>query len=76
MKGNEAYVEPVIEGAYYRFTVKAGKPKEVDAATHSCYLGERARHDWGHGCGSCPACRLRAEGWRKYIASSEKHGPA
>ena len=34
-------------------------------STHSCYLGERAiRHDWGHGCGSCPACRLRAEGWR------------
>jgi 7-cyano-7-deazaguanine synthase len=36
-------------------------------ATHSCYLGERAiRHDWGYGCGSCPACRLRAEGWIKY----------
>jgi 7-cyano-7-deazaguanine synthase len=36
-------------------------------ATHSCYLGERAiRHDWGYGCGSCPACRLRAEGWTKY----------
>ena len=37
--------------------------------THSCYLGERAiRHDWGYGCGSCPACALRAEGWRKYKA--------
>jgi 7-cyano-7-deazaguanine synthase len=36
-------------------------------ATHSCYLGERTiRHDWGYGCGSCPACRLRAEGWTKY----------
>ena len=35
--------------------------------THSCYLGERGkRHDWGHGCGDCPACRLRAEGWRRY----------
>src|ERR1700730_9002366 len=46
-------------------------------STHSCYLGERAiRHDWGHGCGWWPACRLRAEGWRKYIASSGKHGPA
>jgi len=38
-------------------------------ATHSCYLGERAiRRDWGYGCGSCPACRLRAEGWRQYTA--------
>lgn len=35
--------------------------------THSCYLGARdVRHEWGYGCGTCPACRLRAEGWRKY----------
>ncbi len=35
--------------------------------THTCYLGERgARHDWGHGCGTCPACRLRADGFRRY----------
>jgi 7-cyano-7-deazaguanine synthase len=36
--------------------------------THTCYLGERGqRHAWGHGCGECPACRLRAAGhsaWR------------
>ncbi len=39
--------------------------------THSCYLGERAtRHDWGFGCGTCPACKLRADGWRKYRESS------
>jgi 7-cyano-7-deazaguanine synthase len=31
--------------------------------SHSCYLGDRTqRHDWGYGCGSCPACRLRAQG--------------
>jgi 7-cyano-7-deazaguanine synthase len=35
--------------------------------THTCYLGDRAhRHDWGYGCGSCPACELRANGWRKW----------
>lgn len=35
--------------------------------THSCYLGERdERHDWGYGCGSCPACELRAKGWSEY----------
>ncbi|HEU5445325.1 MAG TPA: 7-cyano-7-deazaguanine synthase QueC, partial [Pseudolabrys sp.] len=29
--------------------------------SHSCYLGDRAkRHDWGYGCGTCPACQLRA----------------
>jgi 7-cyano-7-deazaguanine synthase len=32
--------------------------------THSCYLGERTqRHAWGYGCGTCPACQLRAKGF-------------
>jgi 7-cyano-7-deazaguanine synthase len=35
--------------------------------THTCYLGDRSRrHDWGFGCGHCPACRLRAEGFAKW----------
>jgi len=35
--------------------------------SHTCYLGERGkRFDWGHGCGDCPACRLRAAGWEKF----------
>jgi 7-cyano-7-deazaguanine synthase len=38
--------------------------------SHTCYLGERgARHDWGYGCGECPACRLRAKGWNGFMAS-------
>jgi len=36
--------------------------------SHSCYLGDRThRHDWGYGCGQCPACRLRAQGYATYI---------
>ena len=35
--------------------------------THTCYLGDREhRHAWGYGCGSCPACELRARGWMGY----------
>lgn len=35
--------------------------------THTCYLGERARrHEWGYGCGKCPACELRAAGYKKW----------
>jgi 7-cyano-7-deazaguanine synthase len=35
--------------------------------THTCYLGERGhRHDWGHGCGNCPACTLRARGFSRW----------
>ena len=34
--------------------------------SHTCYLGERgALHPWGYGCGTCPACELRARGWRR-----------
>lgn len=39
--------------------------------THTCYLGRRnQRHDWGYGCGTCPACQLRADGWSQYSAGN------
>jgi 7-cyano-7-deazaguanine synthase len=48
-----------------------GGPTLLDVVieeTHSCYLGDRStRHDWGYGCGTCPACELRAAGWRKFL---------
>ena len=38
--------------------------------SHSCYLGDRSRrHDWGYGCGTCPACELRARGFAKYTSA-------
>jgi 7-cyano-7-deazaguanine synthase len=38
--------------------------------SHTCYRGTRGdRHDWGHGCGDCPACDLRAKGWREWVAA-------
>lgn len=40
--------------------------------THTCYEGDREHlHEWGYGCGKCPACRLRERGWLEY---AEKHG--
>jgi 7-cyano-7-deazaguanine synthase len=37
--------------------------------SHTCYLGDRgAKHEWGYGCGVCPACDLRAKGWRAFSA--------
>lgn len=39
--------------------------------THSCYRGDRSRrHDWGYGCGACPACELRARGHAAYVAGA------
>jgi 7-cyano-7-deazaguanine synthase len=56
----------------WALTEALGGPALTDlvvAHTHTCYLGVRGqRHDWGHGCGECPACRLRAGGyavWRQ-----------
>ncbi len=38
--------------------------------THSCYRGERTRrHVWGFGCGECPACKLRADGFARWMAT-------
>ncbi|MBV9078134.1 MAG: 7-cyano-7-deazaguanine synthase QueC [Methylobacteriaceae bacterium] len=39
--------------------------------THTCYLGDRSRrHDWGYGCGTCPACELRGAGFRRWREGS------
>ena len=47
----------------------AGLVDLIREHSHTCYLGERgASHAWGYGCGECPACALRAKGWREYAA--------
>ena len=39
----------------------------INEQSWTCYRSERGpRHDWGHGCGTCPACNLRRLGWEKY----------
>ncbi|MET0547433.1 MAG: 7-cyano-7-deazaguanine synthase QueC [Caulobacterales bacterium] len=39
--------------------------------SHTCYLGDREhRHAWGYGCGDCPACTLRANGWTEWRAQA------
>jgi 7-cyano-7-deazaguanine synthase len=49
-----------------------GGPELVELTiqhTHTCYQGDRTRrHSWGFGCGSCPACQLRSEGFAKFQA--------
>lgn len=42
--------------------------------THTCYQGERGvRHDWGYGCGTCPACELRAGGFAEWRSGASGH---
>lgn len=43
----------------------------IRTETHTCYLGTRGTlHDWGHGCGECPACDLRRAGYRRYRSAA------
>ena len=36
--------------------------------THTCYVGDRSRrHEWGYGCGLCPACDLRRGGYNDWV---------
>ena len=36
-------------------------------ASHTCYNGDHThKHAWGYGCGACPACVLRQQGWESY----------
>lgn len=54
----------------WRLAERLGGLRLVEAIrdeTHTCYLGDRGQaHDWGRGCGACPACDLRAAGWLRY----------
>jgi 7-cyano-7-deazaguanine synthase len=65
----------IDKAATWRLAHDLGGPALVDLIledTHTCYLGERGeRHPWGYGCGTCPACVLRAKG---YEAFATHHG--
>ncbi|POF32605.1 7-cyano-7-deazaguanine synthase QueC [Roseibium marinum] len=45
--------------------------------SHTCYQGDRTPHEWGRGCGTCPACDLRAKGYLRFKGepSSEARDP-
>lgn len=47
----------------------AGLVGLIQEQTHTCYMGDRTvRHVWGYGCGTCPACNLRRDGWDQFNA--------
>ena len=43
MKGNEAYVEPVVEGGSYHFTAKVGKPKDAETTKRGTKLRQQRK---------------------------------
>ncbi len=60
----------IDKAASWRLAEEIGGAGLVDIIreySHTCYHGVRsALHEWGYGCGSCPACELRKAGWEKY----------
>ncbi len=64
----------IDKAATWRLAQQLGGKPLVDLiieGSHTCYLGERGElHDWGFGCGQCPACKLRAEGYHRFIAEA------
>ena len=68
----------IDKAATWQLAKDLGGPKLVDLIledTHTCYLGDRTkRHDWGYGCGTCPACQLRKAGYEAF-SHREDHAP-
>jgi len=45
----------------------------IQEDTHTCYMGDRSkRHEWGYGCGSCPACDLRRIGFESFAKGQKR----
>jgi 7-cyano-7-deazaguanine synthase len=63
----------IDKGATWALAEELGGAALVDLIieeTVTCYEGDRThRHDWGYGCGACPACDLRAKGYARYRAT-------
>jgi len=60
----------IDKAATWQLAQDLGGQKLIDIIiedSHTCYLGDReTQHDWGYGCGTCPACALRAAGWERF----------
>ena len=55
------------KGQTFALADRLGVLELVLEHTHTCYRGEReSRYPWGYGCGDCPACTERANGWSEF----------
>jgi 7-cyano-7-deazaguanine synthase len=65
----------IDKAATFALAQEIGGPQLVHLLveeTHTCYVGDRVhRHAWGFGCGECPACQLRAQGFAKWQAAAQ-----
>jgi 7-cyano-7-deazaguanine synthase len=66
----------IDKAATWRMAERLGGRALVDLIVEesvTCYEGDRShRHDWGYGCGKCPACELRAAGYTKFRSGDQE----
>lgn len=74
--GSNSHVEFVYPLMYlnkaqtFKMAEEHGVLELVIEESHTCYEGDRVhKHEWGYGCGHCPACKLRERGYREYANS-------
>lgn len=69
---NIEIVTPMMDinkAATFGLADRLGVLGDVIELSHTCYNGDRnVRHEWGYGCGKCPACKIRARGYNEFIA--------
>jgi len=57
----------------FEMAYKAGKIEEINKLTLTCYNGEESLNPWGRGCGNCPSCNLRKNGFEEFEKLYKKH---
>ncbi len=72
--GSKVYIETPLmsltKAETFKLAGDLGALKSVIEDSHTCYEGDRSElHDWGYGCGECPACVLRRNGFEQFRAS-------
>jgi len=57
----------------FKMADELGALKSIVESTHTCYEGVRSElHAWGYGCGQCPACHLRRNGFEEFNRIKER----
>lgn len=67
----------IDKAATFAMAKQLGCLDAVIEDSHTCYNGDRTqRHDWGYGCGKCPACEIRKRGYEQFLTAEPVTGLA
>ena len=58
----------IDKAATFAMADRLGVLRDVIELSHTCYNGDRSPHEWGAGCGHCPACKIRERGYQEFVA--------